>query len=325
MAQLLKIVVWNANGLCNHAQEIQLFLQNNEIDIMLVSETRFTNKSHIKIQNYSIYNTNHPDGTAHGGTAIIIRNGIKHHELSKYSQEQLQATTIEVTEKINTLKISAVYCPPKHNNKKCDYENFFKTLGNRFIAGGDYNAKNVHWGCRLTTTKGRELLAAMKENNLGYLSTGQPTYWPTDPRKIPDLLDFCVTKGINNRKNNVESSLDLSSDHSPVIITMCSDIQHITKRPFLCSKSTNWELFREKMEDLIDINISLKTTEEIDEAVDKVTKAIQTAARAATAEQERQQKKRKMPYYCKTENIRKKKTKKAMATNKIGNRQEKVQ
>ena len=34
---------------------------------------------------------------------------------------------------------------------------YFETLGPRFIAGGDYNAKHPRWGSRLTTTRGREL------------------------------------------------------------------------------------------------------------------------------------------------------------------------
>jgi hypothetical protein len=39
----------------------------------------------------------------------------------------------------------------------------------------------------------------MKDNNLKHLSTRQPTCWPSDPNKIPDLVDFCVTKGIDTK------------------------------------------------------------------------------------------------------------------------------
>jgi hypothetical protein len=53
---------------------------------------------------------------------------------------------------------------------------FFETLANRFIAGGNYNVKNTAWGSGLTTTKGRELHKAVRNNNLKHLSTRQPTY-----------------------------------------------------------------------------------------------------------------------------------------------------
>jgi hypothetical protein len=42
---------------------------------------------------------------------------------------------------LNTTTVRAISCPPKHNNKYDDYDRFFKTLGNRIIAGGDYNVK----------------------------------------------------------------------------------------------------------------------------------------------------------------------------------------
>jgi exonuclease III len=83
MAQALKIGICNANGLIPHVQEIKLFLLHNNIDIMLISETHFTNKSYLKIPNFNIYHTNHPDGAAHAGTAIIIRKNIKHYEREK--------------------------------------------------------------------------------------------------------------------------------------------------------------------------------------------------------------------------------------------------
>jgi hypothetical protein len=70
-----------------------------------------------------------------------------------------------VEDYLGELTITAVYCPPKHNTKCDEYERFFKTLGHRFIAGSDYNAKNTSWDSRLTTKKGRELHKAMRNNN----------------------------------------------------------------------------------------------------------------------------------------------------------------
>ena len=71
MTDLLKIAVWNANGLRQHAQELKLFIQTFHIDILLVAETHFTARSYIKTPNYTIYHNSHPDESAHGGTAVI--------------------------------------------------------------------------------------------------------------------------------------------------------------------------------------------------------------------------------------------------------------
>jgi exonuclease III len=146
MAHILKIAVWNANGLCQHAQEIKLFLQAFHLDILQVSETHFTEGSYMKIPNYNMYHTTHPDETAHGGTAVIIRQNIKHHVRAEYKEDNIQATSISLEDNKGETTISAIYCPPKHNNKYEDYDRFFKTLGNRFIVAEDYNAKHTFWG-----------------------------------------------------------------------------------------------------------------------------------------------------------------------------------
>jgi exonuclease III len=70
MATSLRISAWNANGLKHHIQEIILFLNINKIDILLVSESHTTEHSFIKMPHYTIYYANHPDGTAHAGSAI---------------------------------------------------------------------------------------------------------------------------------------------------------------------------------------------------------------------------------------------------------------
>ena len=113
------------------------------------------------------------------------------------------------------MTVSAVYSSPKYNLKKEQYEAFFSTLGPRFMAGGDFNSKHTAWGSRITTTKGRELFSLMQQQNYSFLSTGRSTYWPSDPAKRPDVLDFFVTNGISSTYLDIEPSYDLSSDHSP--------------------------------------------------------------------------------------------------------------
>jgi hypothetical protein len=56
-------------------------------------------------------------------------------------------------------------------------------MNSHFIIGGDFNAKHTHWGSRLITTKGRELYKAVADTGCEIVSTGKPTYWPTDQKK----------------------------------------------------------------------------------------------------------------------------------------------
>jgi hypothetical protein len=87
---------------------------------------------------------------------------MKHHHLNNYSQDFLQATSVSVEDSVCLITISAVYLPPKHTVKQEQLEDFYNTLGRRFIAGGDCNAKHTDWGSRSITSRGREVLKMMK-------------------------------------------------------------------------------------------------------------------------------------------------------------------
>jgi exonuclease III len=49
MVKPLKIATWNANRLAKHSQEIKTYVFSQNIDVLFVSETHFTNKSFIAV------------------------------------------------------------------------------------------------------------------------------------------------------------------------------------------------------------------------------------------------------------------------------------
>jgi hypothetical protein len=118
------------------------------------------------------------------------------------------------------LTVSAIYLPPKPTVKHGQLAAFYNNLGHRFITGGDYNAKDTAWGSRLISPCGREVLKTMEQLNLNHISAREPTYWPSNCKKLHDLLDFCITKCIPRDSALPTSCFDLSSDHSPVLITL---------------------------------------------------------------------------------------------------------
>jgi len=206
-------------------------MHQNGVDILFISETHFTTKSHFVIPGYTFYSTNHPDEKAHGGTAILIKPTIAHHVLLPYATAEIQATSINVRGPFHDIVIAAVYCPPRYNPKAAQFERFFRSLEKTFIAGGDYNSKNILWGSRLTTTKGRELEKTLQTNHYATLSIGSPTYWPTDIHKVPDPLDFFVTSGISPSYIDIKPSYELSSDHTPILLTISTSVTPFTPAP----------------------------------------------------------------------------------------------
>jgi hypothetical protein len=100
-----------------------MFLNINAIDILLISETHFTN--------YKLCQTNHPDGTAHGGAAILIKEKIEQYELPKYEEHHIQASSIKYKTFPYAFTITAAYCPHRHNLKRIHSETFLQTLGKK--------------------------------------------------------------------------------------------------------------------------------------------------------------------------------------------------
>jgi hypothetical protein len=228
----------------NHQEEIKLFLNQNFIDILLNSERHFTDKNYFSISRYKLYYTNHPDSTAHRGTAILIKETIEHYELLKYKEDSIQATSMKMKGFPYEITITAIYCPSRHNLKKEQFETFFQTLGTKFVPEGDCSSKHTLCGSRLTTTKGRELSKVIQEKNYSFLSNGTPTYWPTYENKIPDLLDFFVTNGISSAYTDIQLSYDLTLDHSSITATLSS--LAIVRKPTtrLHNSKTNWDTYR---------------------------------------------------------------------------------
>ncbi|KOX74626.1 hypothetical protein WN51_13060, partial [Melipona quadrifasciata] len=154
----------------------QIFLNENKINIFLISETHFTDRSYFNIYKYKTYHTNYLDGTAYGGTTIIINEKISDAESIKFEKVFLQSTSVEIKDAYN------------------------------------------------------------------HISTGEPAYWSTDPRKTPDLLDFFIAKGISLSQVEVNSS---------------------TKNGRTIWK-TYWSLYKALINDNINLKIPLKTVSNID-------------------------------------------------------------
>lgn len=181
------------------------------------------------------------------------------------------------------ITITAVYCPlPKYSITPGQFKDFFNTLGHRFLAGGDCNVKHPYWGSRLRilNPKGRQLYETMQRNNLQHLSTGQPTYWPTDRRKTSNCIDFCVTIASNHL--TIESCFELSSEHSPVLAILSSAIKLNNELPYPNNRNTNWEYYRDIINEKLNCKISLKTEIELEEAIENFIKIIQKAAWEST-------------------------------------------
>lgn len=279
MYSTLRIAIWNCNGLLSRLHELEYFLNEEQIDILLISESHLTKQSYANIKGYKFYNAIHPAERARGGSSVIIKENIQHCEESKIETDMFQLACISVNLKHhNSFKICAIYIPPKHNIKYHQYLNMLQSLGTHFIVGGDYNAKNKIWGSRLTSPKGSELYNACCKFKCEIFSGNEPTYWPSNPNSIPDLIDFYIAKGISKNYVCVQNYCGLSSDHSPVIMTLSDNIIQKPASPALINNKTNWSLFTTLLNEKINLQTPLKTKYDIEDELDNLIDSIQSSA-----------------------------------------------
>ena len=98
----------------------------------------------------------------------------------------------------------------------------------------------------------------MQTANLAHVSTGEPTHWPSDRRKMPYLIGFAVVRKIPAHTHRAQSSSDLSSDHSPLLITLHSRFVPKLRVPTLSTKQTNWSTYRTLIQETLTLQVNIK-------------------------------------------------------------------
>ena len=174
---------WNSNGLQNRILELKLLLKQLEIDIIAISETHETNKTHLKIPYYTYLRHTTPQRKSTRRIGNLHKNNIKYVQPSSYQTDKIQATTVNITQHNRDVNISAIYCSPKQAISTEEFNKFFKSYKTKFIALGYLNAKHNHWGSRTNNPKGKNLYQCIKINNLKIYAPGRPTNLPSDPKK----------------------------------------------------------------------------------------------------------------------------------------------
>lgn len=153
--------------------------------------------------------------------------------------QTIQATTITVKTNNGDITVAAVYCPPSQRLGEPDLHRFFSNLGDPCIVDGDWNAKNLRWGSRLISPRGKILDKVVDNLQYQVLTTDRPTYWLTDT----DLLDFVVYKGLTNAYLDINECLDASESHSPIIPPYSTIVIKKKKNPTLYNKNIDWNSF----------------------------------------------------------------------------------
>lgn len=105
-----------------------------------------------------------------------------------------------------------------------------------------------------------------------------PTYWPTTLNKNPDSLGIFVAKISSNLHYSTDNIFDWNSDRFSVLLIISATPLTRVEPSKLFTTQTDIKKFHDIINEKIDLKIKLKTTSDIDKAVNNLTTLIQQAA-----------------------------------------------
>ena len=258
----LKIAHINLQSINNKLDELKHFLATNNIGIMSINETWLTEKSTIKILNYSIVRKDRPAGKHGGGVCILIHKSIRFNQEFIESGKELEYVLIKIKnlpKKNESLRIISYYSPPGLTISNQFLNKAFASYKNLIVLG-DLNAHHPSWHSSSKNQSGirlDELLGKLDCTNLNY---DFPTYQPLHRPDYFAILDFVIhSDTLATSITNFRVTDDIRSDH----LTLEFDIISNTTIS-LASKSTktikkiDWDKFKSNL-----LNSSFVTPENI--------------------------------------------------------------
>lgn len=208
------IINWNANGIKRNRNTFAAFLSYHNVDIACISETHLCTTDSIKFNGYSIYRNDRTAVRPSGGVALLIRTKIKHQQAYIPRLRSLEAVAITLPiNNINTTIVSA-YQSPSYNMYTIDFDVILNNY-NKIVIIGDLNSKHVNWKCNTTNVNGKKLYKYLSNSPAIISAPDNPTHYPYDPNKSPDILDVVLLKSISLIITQ-EPLFELDSDHLPV-------------------------------------------------------------------------------------------------------------
>ena len=277
------IMFWNCQGIRSKHKELELYLKENNFDIVALNETFLTKKVDFKIQGYDTIKNDCSTGTR-GGVAFLVKHGLvinkeyRNIDFNIITDNEALVIDIDLCNNQN-LVLATIYCPNGNPNFR-----LFETINNlsdNVMFVGDFNSKLEALGCAKKNSSGPMLKNIQSHLNLTYLNNDEHTHLDR-AKGSTDILDMAFISP-NLTKYDIQFLIgdDLGSDHLPIEISIDAQPHRNTHTNPIRYKfdQTDREVFESTLEAAVSSgNIpELKSTQDIDKYADFIVTAISTA------------------------------------------------
>lgn len=258
------IIQWNTRSLNSNKHYLQNYLNNNKVDIVILSEIWLKSKSQVNFRNYNFICKCRDSGK--GGVGILIANNLAYQEVNltnNLTNNNIEVCAIKLD--LSNIHVVSLYKPPSVQASTNDWNIFFSQFTGEVIIGGDFNAQSRIWGSISDNNQGKRLVDAIDHCNLVVLNDGNPTRI-TRPNQNPSVVDLTLTSpslAIKSTWNILEDNL--GSDHYPIKITIGTNTQYFSSNPSSRWKDSkaDWNLFAAKLDNLLSKGVRAANNSEI--------------------------------------------------------------
>ena len=218
----LNIMFWNCQGVRSKCKELELYLNENSIDIIALNEMFLTKKVNFKIQGYDTIINDRSTGQK-GGVAFLVNNGLvvnkefRNADFNIITDNEALAINLELSCNQN-ITLATIYCPNGKPNLS-----LFQTICNlsdNVMFVGDFNSKSEALRCASKNDSGPILKTIQNTLDLIYLNNTEHTYMDWRNGNT-DILDMAfITQNLIIHDTQFQIGVDLGSDHLPIEITI---------------------------------------------------------------------------------------------------------
>lgn len=258
------VATWNANGIRQKTEELLLFLDEEDVSILLVSETLLKPTVRQGLRGFQGFRKDR-EGRG-GGVAVFVRNGMAARQIPMETTI-IESVAVEVEIGEEKTRFVAVYNRPRAEITRDDL--LLLMAEQNTIVGGDLNAKDTRWGCRTTNKAGRVLTAFVEEfKGIRVLAPEDATTIPQRANYRGEILDIFIA-GETTSPREVTTKFTLASDHLPVTLKLGGPPVQAAAR-----QRTDWGRFADGSK-RIPAAVGELQEDQIDAEADTLTKEIQ--------------------------------------------------
>ena len=116
----LNILFWNCQGIRRKRKELELYIKENEFDIVALNETFLNKNLTFKIPGYDTIKNDSSTGQK-GGAAFLVKHGIvinkeyRNSDFSIITQNEAMAINLDLSNNQN-VALATIYCPNGNPN-----------------------------------------------------------------------------------------------------------------------------------------------------------------------------------------------------------------